>query len=144
MSALFTTPSKIGNGLQLLGKVGPNEEDPKNKDFMTFQKSQNKLVRILSGTKTTDEISTKTLLDNPGIFSVLSVNQVNAYIKLTENRKGVHSNNGLLQINEVTKPDGAVSTRSDGIQRLIQHGSSALSCKTFKNEATHLWNAAPF
>ena len=48
---------------------------------MAIQKTQNKLTRFLNNSKISDKISTKTLLKN---INGLSVNQLNAQIKLTE------------------------------------------------------------
>ena len=48
---------------------------------MAIQKTQNKLTRFLNNAKISDKISTKTLLKN---INGLSVNQLNAQIKLTE------------------------------------------------------------
>ena len=50
--SLFT--SKIRYGLQLLGSVRWLESDPINQDFQAIQKCQNKLLRVLNGTKFSD------------------------------------------------------------------------------------------
>ena len=77
--SIFT--SKIRYGLQLLGRIRWTDADPKCEDLMAIQKTQNKLTRFLNNSKISDKISTKTLLKN---INGLSVNQLNAQIKLTE------------------------------------------------------------
>ena len=77
--SIFT--SKIRYGLQLLGRIRWTDADPKCEDLMAIQKTQNKLTRFLNNSIITDKISTKTLLKN---INGLSVNQLNAQIKLTE------------------------------------------------------------
>ena len=73
--------SKIRYGLQLLGKVRLTNEDPTQVELKAIQKVQNKMVRLLNGKSLIDKISTKTLLAN---VNMLSVNQINAQIKITE------------------------------------------------------------
>ena len=73
---------------------------------------------------------------------MLSVNQVNAQIKLTEMWKGVQTKDYPVNIKESIKPDGAMETRSSGTHHLVQHRKSELSCRTFINDATRVWNLA--
>ena len=56
-----------------------NEIDPTNKDLKDLQLIQNKLVRFLNGKKISDQINTRTQLNN---VNILSINQMNAQIKL--------------------------------------------------------------
>jgi hypothetical protein len=79
VNGLFT--AKLRYGLQLYGKVRRNHEDPMNADLAAIQKVQNKLMRIVNKCKISDKISTKILL---AIVNMLSINQLNAQIKLTE------------------------------------------------------------
>ena len=75
--------------------------------------------------------------------SDLSVNQVNAQIKLTEMWKAVHTVGYPLNIQESTCPEGSAITRSQGSHHLVQHGMNELSSRTFINDATRVWNQAP-
>ena len=67
--------------LQLFGKVRLSEQDPENSELKAIQKVQNKMARLLNGKTLKDKIPTKTLLENA---KLLSVNQINARIKLQE------------------------------------------------------------
>ena len=91
--AIFT--SKIRYGLQLLGKVRVKINDPKQGDLDSIQKIQNKLIRMLNNVTLVDRQSTKSLLSN---IDMLSVNQLNASIKLTEVWKAVNNDGCPLKI----------------------------------------------
>ena len=82
--------SKIRYGLQLLGKVRWSVSDSSNQDIEAIQKCLNKLVRVLNNSRISDKISTKFMLSK---FNLLSVNQMNAQIKLTEIWKSVNVKN---------------------------------------------------
>ena len=86
--SLFT--SKIRYGLQLLGKVRVTEKDPKQNDMDSIQLIQNKLVRLLNNVKLSDRQTTRSLLKN---IDLLSVNQLNSSIKLTDYGKLLIINN---------------------------------------------------
>ena len=63
------------------------ESDPSNKELEDLQKCQNKLLRALNGSRISDQISNNSMLVK---FKILSVNQMNAQIKLTEMWKSIH------------------------------------------------------
>ena len=79
--------SKIRYGLQLLGKVRWKTEDPVQGDLNAIQKVQNKMLWLLNNSRLIEKISTKTLLKN---VNMLSVNQTNAQIKITDVWKALH------------------------------------------------------
>ena len=56
-------------------------------ESLAIQKCQNKLLRILNGTRISEKISTKSMLVK---FKMLSVNQMMAQIKLIEMWKTTH------------------------------------------------------
>ena len=72
----------------------------KNPDLMALQKMQNKLLRLLNNVNLMDKISLKILLQRIG---GLSVNQINAQIKLTEIWKYNNIENYPLNIKEAPK-----------------------------------------
>ena len=81
-------------GLQLLGKVRINEEDPTNGLLAKLQITQNRMARFLNNSTISDKISNKEIfLKN----NLLSVNQLNCQIKLTEVWKSVNNQNYPLQ-----------------------------------------------
>ena len=136
--SIFT--SKIRYGVQLLGKVRLIESDPTNQDLKAIQVVQNKLARILNGVKLTDRICANILLAK---LKMLSVNQINAQAKLLDMWKAIHVEGNPLQITKRTKNQDSMSTRSDNNLVLTEKSSTALGKKTFLNDATNVWNAAP-
>ena len=79
VDGLFT--SKINYGIQLYGKVRLSSEDPTNKNIKAIQMVQNKMARLMNGKTLKDKVHTKVLLENA---KLLSVNQINAKVKLQE------------------------------------------------------------
>ena len=84
--SLYT--SKIRYGVQLYGNVRMSNEDPEQKLIGSIQVAQNKLARFLNGNKLSDKIPTKTIFKE---LNILSVNQINAQIKLLEIWKSFQS-----------------------------------------------------
>ena len=132
--------SKLRYGLQLLGKVRSNQEDALNQDLATLQKVQNKLLRFLNGVKISDKINTSTLLAN---LNLLSVNQMNAQIKLLEFWKIANDKDHPNSITQVTTLVGDRVTRSTTSGLLPELGRSKVSKATFLNDGSRLWNLAP-
>ena len=79
--------SKIRYGLQLYGKVRFTAEDVSCANFKAIQLVQNDLLQLLNGTKVKDQVCIKSILDK---FSMLSVKQLNAQIKLLEMWKSIN------------------------------------------------------
>ena len=77
--SLYT--SKIRYGLQLYGKVRTNEQDPTESLLESLQTTQNKFARFVHGSTLLDQINTKIIYKETNL---LSVNQINAQIKLLE------------------------------------------------------------
>ena len=65
-----------------------------------LEKSQNKLFRLLNNTRIKDKIKTKSIAQN---LKMLSVNQINAQVKLTEMWKAQNIEDYPIQ-NEVQIP----------------------------------------
>ena len=62
--------SKVRYGIQLLGKVRLNDQEPECGDLNAIQMVMNKLLRTLNGSKVVNRISTESLLVKFGISSV--------------------------------------------------------------------------
>ena len=108
VDSLYT--SKVRYGLQLLGKVRLSDEDPTNGLLAKLQVTQNKMARFLNNSKISDKISNKEIFSKS---NMLSVNQLNCQIKLTEVWKSLHNQNYPLQWDLKTIPsDGSRVTRS--------------------------------
>ena len=74
---------------------------------------------------------------------MLSLNQLNASVKLLEIWKALNVKDYPLQIKrQELNPDG-ITTRADVEGRPIEIGKSTLTQKTAVSDAMHLWNRAP-
>ena len=109
-------------------------------EFKDIQKNQNKLLRYLNNTKVSDKISTKSILEK---FNVMSVNQLNASIKLCDIWKAVNVENYPTKVNKITPQNNASLTRASANGKLKECGKTALSQATLINDATKAWNRAP-
>ena len=79
--------SKLRYGLQLYTSVQLNSEETKSSTMKSLQLTQNRLLRMLNGTRVAEKVSIKTMLNK---FELLSVNQLSAQIKLTEVWKSIN------------------------------------------------------
>ena len=133
--SIFT--SKIRYGLQLLGKVRWLENDVHTQDLKNIQLTQNKLARLLNGKKLIDKVNTKVLLDN---LNMLSVNQINAQIKITEAWKNSQDIDYPLKFKKVTND---CHTRAATNGDMIEFGKSDLVKSSFLSDASKAWNKTP-
>ena len=127
-------------GIQLCGKVRVNEEDSTQGEMEEVQKAQNKMLRLLNNTRIKDKISTKSILAN---LNMMSANQVNAQIKLTEMWKSTHTDNYPIQSQKLKYKPEVMSTRAANRGDLVIDAATQKSQATFLNDAFKLWNAAP-
>ena len=125
----------------MLGKVRTNNEDPTNGLLAKLQVSQNKMARFLNGTTILDKIS------NSDIFqrnNLLSINQLNCQIKLTEVWKSLNDDLYPLKWDKkIPAAKETMITRSANNQTLLEIRHSKLEDSTFMNDAAKLWNLAP-
>ena len=139
VDSLYT--SKVRYGLQLLGKVRLSDEDPTNGLLSKLQVTQNKMARFLNNSKISDKISNKEIFSKS---NMLSVNQLNCQIKLTEVWKSLHNQNYPLQWDLKTIPsDGSRVTRSTNKLTIIESLQTCQSSTSFLNDAARIWNKAP-
>ena len=124
----------------MLGKVRWIESDPTNQEMEAIQKCMNKLLRILNNTSLRDMISTKFMLTK---FKLLSVNQINAQIKLTEAWKSINVAKYPIQTTPLQRSEDARSTRALTNGMLLEAKTTISSDKTFLNNTIHIWNRAP-
>ena len=129
-----------GYGLQLLGRVRNTSSDPMCADLKEIQIIQNKLLRCLNGSKINDRISTASLLQK---FNTLSVNQINAQIKLQQVWKALHVENYPLNITQQSTPTIGVGTRAAQKGKPVEIGNSKLTMNTSTSDAIRIWNKAP-
>ena len=107
---------------------------------MDIQKVQNKMFRTLTNISIKDKIRTKIIA---GDLKMLSVNQINAQIKLTEIWKTLNVDNfpqlGTHKINNDNHMTSRASSRGD----LMVKGKTELRQSAFVNDAAKIWNNAP-
>ena len=134
--------SKLRYGLQLCAKVRWLDSDTTDGMMKDLQKTQNKLLRFLNKSKIKDKINTKVLLQN---MNMLSVNQMNAQIKLTETWKALNNKNSALKNLKQKTLIGSADRISRSITNgdLIEEGTSEMARSSFLNDSTRLWNGAP-
>ena len=132
--------SKIRYGLQLTGKIRWTKEDPKDTNSSLLQKAQNKMLRCINNSQLGDKIRTQSMLEK---FKMLSVNQMNAQIKLTEIWKAENTSNYPLQFKKKVTTEEGRTTRSITAGQLIESGKSNLLQSTFISDASRAWNRAP-
>ena len=130
--------SKIRYGLQLMGTVRSQSEDGcTQKDLKVIQLMQNKMVRLLNNVKISDKQSTISLFKN---VNMLSVNQINAQIKLTEIWKAVNIVECPLKIVKMKDvlPERPLRSKNKNEFKLLEVGFSELSKKTFMSDSVRL------
>ena len=115
-------------------------EDPINKDIKAIQMVQNKLARLMNGKSLKDKIPTEVLLRNANL---LSVNQINAKIKLQEIWKILNIEDYPIKIVLNSVHHDQVATRSMINSTPIEQGAIALLTRTCISDAIILWNVAP-
>ena len=76
-------------------------------------------------------------------FNLLSANQINAQIKLTEMWKSVSIANYPIKTLTLQRSDDVMTTRAASIGTLQEARITTKSERTFLNDAIHIWNLAP-
>ena len=132
--------SKIRYGLQLCGKIRWLDSDSTPKLLKDLQLSQNKMLRLLNGSRISDQISTASLLIK---FNMLSVNQMNAQIKLSEMWKATNDVDHTFNISKRENGPDSRALRSISNEVLSVLSFSELSKQTFINDGIKAWNNAP-
>ena len=134
--------SKLRYGLQLCIKVRLTEE-PNSGVLKSLQITQNRMLRAITGTKLSERVSVKSMLEKNGL---MAVNQLAATIKLTEvwkmiNQEGYHP----LSLDPYKQP-------TNGVQHNLRERPNCVfntNCRLQKSEssfhvdAARIWNAAP-
>ncbi len=117
-------------GLQLYLEVRTTNEQPTLQIMKEIQKSQNKLLRALTGTKVSARIKIDDMLKST---QMMSVNKIAAQIKLTEMWKALNYTQYPLRVKQKSETEDGIGTRSKTRRDLIQFGSSTNS---------RIWNVA--
>ena len=139
VDSLYT--SKVRYGLQLLGKVRVSVSDPENGLMSKLQVTQNRMARFLNNSTLSDKISNKDIYTK---LNLLSVNQLNGQIKLTEVWKSINNPNypTKWEIKKVPT-DGSRVMRSSNNLTLKESKHSSYTSTSFIHDAAKLWNLTP-
>ena len=98
------------------------------------------MIRFLKGKVLNDREEIKTLLEKS---KMISVNQMNAQIKLQEIWKSLNIDNYPLKVNKKEATESTAVTRSCITGKLTESSFSNLSQRACVNDAIRLWNKAP-
>ena len=132
--------SKLRYGIHLCGKIRTQDSDARHGLLDDLQKTQTKLFRLLNNTQICDKINTVTIANN---LKMLSVNQINAQIKLTEMWKASNMINYPIILERKITNDGHRSTRSNLRGDIVLQGKNALCHSSFLFDASKNWNKTP-
>ena len=132
--------AKLRYGIHLCAKVRLANEDPIQGFMEELQKAQNKMLRLLNNTRIKDMITTKSILIK---LNMLSANQINAQVKLTEIWKARNVDNYPIQCQELKYDEDTRNTRASKRGDLVSDAATTKSQMTFINDAIKVWNAAP-
>ena len=102
--------------------------------------SSKNMLRLLNGSKISDKISIESMLSK---FKALSVNQLNASIKLLEIWKSLNLSNYPLTIKQQSSDSNRINTRADQKQKPVEIGRKELTKNTCISDAVRVWNLAP-
>jgi hypothetical protein len=98
------------------------------------------MARFLNGTRIRDKIRTEQILNN---LKMLSVNRLNAQIKLVEVWKSFNDVSYPTKWSIKAEQQNTMKTRSAGTQILIESGRLRLAKGTITNDAAKICNRAP-
>ena len=132
--------SKLRYGLQLMGQIRWVDSDPQPVLMEKLQKTQNKLLRFLNQSYVKDRISIRSMLNK---HNMLSVNQLNAQIKLTEIWKAVNDEDHPFKLVKKTINNDTRVTRGMTDGSLKCDALSNFTKNTFINDSIKAWNKSP-
>ena len=125
-------------GLQLCTRVKITNQDPTSGNMKALQITQNRMLRLLNGSRIKDKISIKFMLDK---FGLLSVNQLAAKIKIIEVWKTINKEGYPLSLDPYNR------NLQDHELRIQHNGVFKDDCRlqksqsSFHIDAARLWNA---
>ena len=105
----FVEAAVLRYGLQLYSELRTTNEQPTSQIMKELQKSQNKLLRALTGKKVSDRKKNEDMLKS---LQMMSVNQIAAQIKLTEMWKALNDSQYPLRGQQKSEIEGGIGTRS--------------------------------
>ena len=94
----------------------------------------------MNGSKIKDKISTLSILTK---HDILSVNQMNAQIKLLDMWKASNTLNHPMKLKRIQATEERATTRAITNGDLVESGITILAKNTFMNDSIKAWNNAP-
>ena len=136
--SLYT--SKLRYGVQLFGKVRTKDSDKTDGLLESLQVTQNKFARFMHGSTLADKINNNVIYKESNL---LSVNQINASIKLLEVWKSM--NDTAYPIKWIKRRDDQqrLGLKSSNKPDITIKSHSKIQSGTFFNDAAQIWNDAP-
>ena len=104
---------------------------------------QNKLLRLLDGSRIKDRRSIKDMLDK---FDLLSINQISAQIELIEAWKASRDEDYPIEMRNKREPLGEETSRQlrpSTRKEMREGGKTILAEQSFTRDTGKLWNNAP-
>ena len=132
--------SKLRYGLQLCASVRTTEDQWKTQQMKGIQMAQNRMLRTVENKRIRDKVSIESMLVKN---KMLSVNQTNAQIKLTEMWKMENDEEYPVKGERQTAPENGRETRGCTSGKWIEFGVSSKAKASFLGDAIRLWNKAP-
>ena len=129
--------------IQLTDMVRLTEEDKKMKNIKATQLAQNKMLRLLDGSRVKDKRRIWDMLEK---FGMLSINQTIAQIKLTEAWKANKDDNYPIKLRWTR--ENAEGTEQQNTSQTTQHtqregGKTTQAEQSFARDTGKVWNQAP-
>ena len=138
VDSLYTL--KLRYGLPLFGKIKWKETEVQEKWLTDLQLNQNKMLRYMNGSKILDKICTTSILAK---FDNLSVNQLNAQMKLVDMWKANNCENYPTKLSKIEANESRTTTRAVTSGKLKEIGLSITAKNTFYNDGVKAWNRIP-
>ena len=132
--------SKLRYGLQLCTRVKITNQDPTSGNMKALQITQNRMLRLLNGSRIKDKISIKYMLDK---FGLLSVNQLAAKIKIIEVWKIINIEGHPLSLDLYNQNLQSRELRTQHNRVFRDDCRLRKSETSFHVDAARLWNATP-
>ena len=134
--------SKLRYGLQLCAQTRTSEEEVRSTDMKIIQITQNRLLRMLTGTTLRERKSTKEMLKTLGLPSV---NQLAIEVKLTETWKSVWDPIYPVRLDGNRKEGGENNRilRPESTRQLKDYARTKIGENSFCISAAKLWNKTP-
>ena len=129
--------SKLRYGLQLCAITRTSQSDPQNLKMKSLQYAQNRLLRLLDGSRIKDRKSIRSLLQK---FKLPSMNQIACEIKLMEAWKSINIQSYPVSIETEIKQDSDRTLRQNSVRMFDESSRTKIGATSFHISTAKLWN----